>query len=50
MRVAADCHIVKVQKWLRHKSIASTMVYVDIASPEIKKDEREAALTFDRFL
>jgi len=50
MRVAADCHIVKVQKWLRHKSIASTMVYVDIASPEMKKDEREAAQTFDRFL
>ncbi len=50
MRIAEGCHIVKVQKWLRHKSINSTMVYADIASPELKRDEREAAQTFDRFL
>jgi len=50
MRIAAGCHIVKVQKWLRHKSINSTMIYADIASPELKRDEREAAQTFDRFL
>ena len=50
LRVGAGCHIVKVQKWLRHKSLKSTMVYADIASPEMKKDELEAAQTFDRFL
>ncbi len=50
MRIAAGCHIVKVQKWLRHKSLKSTMIYADIASPEIKKDEREAVQTFDKFL
>jgi integrase len=50
LRIAEGCHIVKVQKWLRHKSINSTMVYADIASPELKRDEREAAQTFDRFL
>lgn len=50
MRIAEGCHIVKVQKWLRHKSINSTMIYADIASPELKRDEREAAQTFDRFL
>lgn len=50
LRIAAGCHIVKVQKWLRHKSLTSTMVYADIASPEMKKDELEAAQTFDRFL
>jgi len=50
MRIAEGTHVVKVQKWLRHKSLTSTMVYADIASPEMKKDEREAAKTFDRFL
>ena len=50
LRIAAGCHIVKVQKWLRHKSLSSTMIYADIASPEMKKDEFEAAQTFDRFL
>lgn len=50
LRISAGCHIVLVQKWLRHKSLTSTMVYADIASPEMKKDEREAAETFDRFL
>lgn len=50
LRIAAGCHIVKVQKWLRHKSINSTMVYADIASPEMKRDEREAAQTFDKFI
>ena len=50
IRIADGTHIVKVQKWLRHKSLKSTMIYADIASPEMKKDEREAAQTFDRFL
>lgn len=50
MRIAEGTHVVKVQKWLRHKSLKSTMIYADIASPELKRDEREAAQTFDRFL
>jgi len=50
MRIAEGTPVVFVQKWLRHKSINSTMIYVDIASPELKRDEREAAQTFDRFL
>ena len=50
VRIAEGAPVVYVQKWLRHKSINSTMVYVDIASPEIKRDEQEAAKTFDRFL
>jgi integrase/recombinase XerD len=50
MRIAEGTHVVKVQKWLRHKSLTSTMIYLDIASPEMKLDEREAAATFDKFL
>jgi len=50
VRIAEGTPVVYVQKWLRHKSINSTMIYVDIASPEIKRDEQEAAKTFDRFL
>ena len=50
VRIGEGTPVVFVQKWLRHKSINSTMIYVDIASPELKKDEREASQTFDRFL
>ena len=50
MRITDGTPVVYVQKWLRHKSLTSTMVYADIASPEMKRDEREAAQTFDRFL
>lgn len=50
LRIAAGCHVIKVQKWLRHKSLSSTMVYMDISSPEMKKDELEAAQTFDKYL
>lgn len=50
VRIAEGTPVVFVQKWLRHKSINSTMIYVDIASPEIKRDGQEAADTFDRFL
>ena len=50
IRLAEGTPVVFVQKWLRHKSINSTMIYADIASPELKRDEREAAQTFDRFL
>ena len=50
VRIGEGTPVVYVQKWLRHKSINSTMVYANIASPELKRDEREAAQTFDRFL
>jgi integrase/recombinase XerD len=39
IRIAEGTPVVFVQKWLRHKSINSTMVYADIASPELKRDE-----------
>jgi integrase/recombinase XerD len=50
IRIAEGTPVVFVQKWLRHKSINSTMIYADIASPELKRDELEAAQTFERFL
>ena len=50
IRVKAGHSAPRIQKWLRHKTIMSSMVYFDLAGPDLEKDEREALEAFENFI
>lgn len=49
-RVRAGHSAVRIQKWLRQKSLTSTLRYFELAGKELAEDENEAQQVFDRFL
>jgi len=49
-RVRAGHSAVRIQKWLRQKSLTSTLRYFDLAGKELQEDENEAQEVFDRFM
>ncbi len=49
-RVRAGHSAVRIQKWLRQKSLTSTLRYFDLAGKELQEDENEAQAVFDRFM
>lgn len=50
LRVRKGHSAVRIQKWLRQKSITSVQQYFQLVGPELEEDEREAAETFGEFL
>ncbi len=49
-RVRAGHSAVRIQKWLRHKRLDSTLKYFELAGKELREDEKEAQAVFDKFL
>ena len=50
IRVKAGHSAPRIQKWLRHKTIASSMVYFDLAGPDIEQDEKDAQEAFSSYI